>query len=63
MDITQLLSFTKQVGGSDLHISAGSSPMIRVHGEMRKLNVSLLSNDDIHHLIYDIMNDEQKKVF
>ncbi len=63
MDITQLLTFTKQAGGSDLHISAGSPPMIRVHGEMRKLKVSFLTNEDIHHLIYDIMNDEQKKIF
>ncbi len=37
--------------------------MIRVHGEMRKLKVQMLTNEDIHHLIYDIMNDEQKKVF
>ena len=63
MDIAQLLSFTKKAGGSDLHISAGSPPMIRVHGEMRRLNIPMLTNEDIHHLIYDIMDDEQKKRF
>ncbi len=63
MDITELLTFTNQAGGSDLHISAGSPPMIRVHGEMRKLKIQMLTNEDIHHFIYDIMNDEQKKIF
>ncbi|MFC1554714.1 type IV pilus twitching motility protein PilT [candidate division KSB1 bacterium] len=63
MDIAQLLTFTKQAGGSDLHISAGSPPMMRVHGEMRKLNVPMLSKEDIHHLVYDIMDDHQKKLF
>ena len=63
MDITQLLTFTKQAGGSDLHLSAGSPPMIRVHGEMHRLKISMLTNDDIHHLIYDIMDDDQKKRF
>ena len=63
MDIAQLLTFTKQAGGSDLHLSAGSPPMIRVHGEMHRLKVPLMSKEDIHHLIYDIMDDEQKKRF
>ena len=62
MGITQLLTFTKQSGGSDLHISAGSPPMIRVHGEMHRLKISMLTADDIHHLIYDIMDDDQKNV-
>lgn len=63
MDIAQLLSFTKKSGGSDLHLSAGSPPMMRVDGEMRRLNVPQMTNDDIHHLIYDIMDDTQKKWF
>jgi len=63
MDITELLIFTKKAGGSDLHISAGSPIMIRVHGEMRKLNVPPLTPEDIHHMIYDIIDDEQKKIY
>ena len=63
MDITELLSFTKKSGASDLHISTGNPPMVRVHGEMRKLKLPPFSKDDIHHLIYDIMSDEQKKIF
>ncbi|MFC1733441.1 type IV pilus twitching motility protein PilT [candidate division KSB1 bacterium] len=63
MDIAQLLTFTKKSGGSDLHLSAGSPPMIRVSGEMRRLKMPMMSKEDIHHLIYDMMNDEQKKRF
>jgi len=63
MDIAQLLTFTKQAGGSDLHLSAGSPPMIRVSGEMRRLKLPMMAKEDIHHLIYDMMDDEQKKRF
>ncbi|RKY84286.1 twitching motility protein PilT [candidate division KSB1 bacterium] len=63
MDITELLTFTKKAGGSDLHLSAGSPVMIRVHGEMRKLNIPMLTPEEIHHMIYDIIDDEQKKIF
>jgi len=63
MDIAQLLTFTKKAGGSDLHLSAGSPPMIRVSGEMRRLKLPMMSKEDIHHLIYDMMDDEQKKRF
>ena len=63
MDIAQLLTFTKKAGGSDLHLSAGSPPMIRVHGEMRRLKLPMMTKEEIHHLIYDMMDDDQKKRF
>lgn len=63
MDITELLTFSQRTGASDLHISSGNQPMVRVHGEMRRIKMPPLSREDIHHLIYDIMNDEQKKRF
>lgn len=63
MDITQLLSFLYQQNGSDLHISAGESPMIRVDGDIKKLKVPALSVEETQSMLYDIMNDTQRKVF
>ena len=63
MDIIQILEFSMKKGASDLHLSSGSPPMIRVHGEMKKLNIPHFSKDDVHYMIYDIMNDDQKKRF
>ncbi|MCK4965949.1 type IV pilus twitching motility protein PilT [bacterium] len=63
MDIIQLLEFSMKKGASDLHLSSGSPPMMRMHGEMKKINIPNFTKDDIHYMIYDIMNDEQKKRF
>ncbi|MFC1558835.1 type IV pilus twitching motility protein PilT [candidate division KSB1 bacterium] len=63
MDIIQLLEFSMKKGASDLHLSSGSPPRMRVHGEMKKINIPNFTKDDIHYMIYDIMNDEQKKRF
>ncbi len=61
MDITELLTFSVQQNASDLHISAGVPPMIRVDGDMRKIKVPALDHKQVHSLIYDIMNDKQRK--
>ncbi len=63
IDIIELLQFTVDSGASDLHLNAGSAPMVRIDGEMRKIDVPDLLSDDIHHLIYDIMTDEDRKRF
>ncbi|MGL4667383.1 MAG: type IV pilus twitching motility protein PilT [Saezia sp.] len=63
MDITQLLAFTVKNKASDLHISAGVPPMIRVHGDMRRLNVPAMSHQEVHDMVFDIMNDSQRKVY
>lgn len=63
MDIIQLLEFAMKKGASDLHLSSGSPPMMRMDGEMKKINIPNFTKDDIHYMIYDIMNDEQKKRF
>ena len=63
MDITQLLTFLFQQGGSDLHISAGEPPMIRVDGDMKKIKVPALSMEQTQSMLYDIMGDSQRKVF
>lgn len=63
MDIAQLLQFAYQQDASDLHISAGEPPMIRVHGDIKKIKVPPLGIEDTHAMVYDIMNDGQRKVF
>ena len=63
MDITELLAFSVKHNASDLHLSAGVPPMIRVDGEVRKINVPALDHKEVHSLIYDIMNDKQRKDF
>jgi twitching motility protein PilT len=63
MDITELLAFSAKQGASDLHLSAGLPPMIRVDGDVRRINVPPLDHTQVHELIYDIMNDKQRKDF
>ncbi|RYV01188.1 twitching motility protein PilT [Shewanella sp. OPT22] len=61
MEITELLAFSVKHKASDLHLSAGVSPMIRVDGEVRKINLPALEHADVQRLVYDIMNDKQRK--
>ncbi len=61
MDITQLLAFSVKNKASDLHLSAGLPPMIRVHGDVRRINVDPLDHKEVHAMVYDIMNDTQRK--
>ncbi|NOX44048.1 MAG: type IV pilus twitching motility protein PilT [Gammaproteobacteria bacterium] len=63
MDISELLAFGVKNGASDLHLSAGVPPMIRVDGEMRRINIPDMDHKTVHGLIYDIMNDKQRKDF
>ncbi len=61
MDIGELLAFGVKNGASDLHLSAGLPPMIRVDGDIRRINVPSLEHKEVHDLVYDIMNDKQRK--
>lgn len=63
MDITELLAFTIKNRASDLHLSAGTPPMVRVDGEMRKLEIPAISHQEVHTMLYDIMNDKQRKTY
>jgi len=63
MDITQLLAFSVKNKASDLHLSAGLPPMIRVHGDVRRINIDPLQHKQVHAMVYDIMNDTQRKVY
>jgi len=63
MDISELLAFSVKNKASDLHLSSGLPPMIRVHGDVRRINLPPLEHKDVQGMIYDIMNDGQRKVY
>ena len=63
MDITELLAFSVQHNASDLHLSTGTPPSIRVDGDVRKLNIPAFDAKDVNALVYDIMNDGQRKEY
>ncbi len=61
MDIGELLAFGVKNRCSDLHLSAGLPPMIRVDGDVRRINVPAMDHKEVHDMVYDIMNDKQRK--
>lgn len=63
MDITELLDFSVKHNASDLHLSAGVPPMVRVDGDVRKLSLPALDNSAVNRLIFDVMNDAQQREF
>lgn len=63
MDISQLLSFGVKEGASDCHLSAGEPPMLRLHGDMKKVDMPPMTQEQVHSLVYDIMSDAQRKSF
>ncbi|MGH8744208.1 MAG: type IV pilus twitching motility protein PilT [Burkholderiales bacterium] len=63
MDIAELLAFVVKNKASDLHLSAGLPPMIRVFGDIRRVNLPAMEHKDVHDMVYDIMNDSQRKFY
>ena len=63
MDVTELLAFSVKNKASDLHLSADLPPMIRVDGDIRRINVPPLDHKAVQAMLYDIMNDRQRKDF
>jgi twitching motility protein PilT len=61
MDIAELLAFSVKNKASDLHLSAGLPPMIRVDGDVRRINIPALDHKQVHALVYDIMSDKQRR--
>src|SRR5690606_26672347 len=61
MDIAELLAFSVKNKASDLHLSAGLPPMIRVDGDVRRINIPALDHKQVHSLVYDIMSDKQRR--
>jgi len=63
MDITQLLAFAVEQGASDCHLSSGEPPMLRIHGDVKKLDHAALTQEQVHSMVYDIMSDSHRKLF
>ncbi|MBF0369658.1 MAG: type IV pilus twitching motility protein PilT [Magnetococcales bacterium] len=63
MGIAELLAFGVKNGASDLHLSSGMPPLIRVDGDIRRIDIPPLDREQVHDMIYDIMNDKQRKDF
>ena len=63
MDITELLKFSAKENASDVHISSGEPPIMRIHGDMRMVDMPLLKAEEVHKFLYEILSDQQRKVF
>ncbi|MBS1259546.1 MAG: Twitching mobility protein [Candidatus Scalindua arabica] len=63
MDIGKILAFASEKGASDLHISSGEPPIVRIDGEIQKVDMPSLPGDEVHSMLYDILNDQQRKIF
>lgn len=63
MDITELLAFVVKNNASDLHLCSGLPPMIRVHGDVRRVNVPPMEHKDVHAMVFDLMSDSQRKSY
>jgi twitching motility protein PilT len=63
VDIAQLLAFAVKNNASDLHLSGGMPPLIRVDGDIKRINMPSLSHKEVHSMVYDIMNDKQRKAY
>jgi len=63
VDITQLLTFAARQGASDVHLSSGEPPMLRIHGDIKRIEHPALSRDEVHTMAFDVMNDAQRRIF
>jgi len=63
VDITQLLTFAAREGASDVHLSSGEPPMLRVQGDIKRIEHPALSRDEVHTMAFDVMNDAQRRIF
>ena len=63
MGIGKILAFANEKGASDLHISSGEPPIVRIDGDIQKVDMPSLPGDEVHSMLYDILNDQQRKIF
>ncbi len=63
MDVSELLAFTVKNNASDLHVSSGEPPLIRIHGDMTRIKMPDIEAREVQAMVYDIMNDTQRKLF
>jgi twitching motility protein PilT len=63
VNITELLSFAVKEGASDVHLSSGEPPMLRIHGDIKRVDHPPLTRDEVHTMAFDVMNDAQRRIF
>jgi twitching motility protein PilT len=63
MDITQLLTFAQREGASDVHLTSGEPPMVRIHGDVKRIEHPPLTAQEVHNMVFDIMSDQHRKTF
>lgn len=63
MEINRLLEFSVKSKASDLHLSSGMPPLLRINGDIKKVNLPEMNAEEVHKGIYDIMDDSQRKTF
>jgi len=63
MEVSELLAFTVKNNASDLHLSSGEPPMIRINGDMTRIKMPEIDRREVQSMVYDIMNDGQRKAF
>jgi twitching motility protein PilT len=63
MTLPDLLIKTAAMGGSDLHLSVGSPPQVRVDGDLQRLDLPVLTGEVTQSLAYSVLTDMQKKMF
>jgi len=61
--VDELFKIMIEQGASDLHITSGAPPYLRLHGNMLPMNFKNLSNQDVQGLVFEILSEKQKKLF
>ncbi len=59
MDLNKLLAYSVDSGASDLHLSVGSIPMVRINGTMQPLNMDPLRNEDMESILPQVMDQDR----
>ena len=63
MNMGELLEYAVRNAASDLHLSAGLPPMVRVDGDLRRVDHPELDRDAVRKLVSGVMNDAQRRDF
>ena len=61
--IEKMLNYALDSGASDLHLSTGTVPMVRIHGEMKKLQLPKMDDSSMMDIAREILNDNQQSIF
>src|SRR6188474_1067153 len=61
--IDSFFKFMKEQSASDLHLSTGNPPMLRIHGELVRIDMPALENDALKALVYEIAPEHKIKIF